>query len=624
MRRVAGMAGLAALLVLVVGAPAAWAGTYDVVSCGAPGAAGVNKAWTPGLDSLNGTQMAAAFDFIAECPGTGTSLVAQSKQAPGVVAHWSHSAFWELQAPAGTAIRKIVLWRWGQTVRTDGADANDPTDDWDIVARTDQGDVALEQCFLPNGANECQTGSPAPMSAASRVEYPVNTSKLRWGVGCSPQVFQSCQTADQRPPHPPRASLTIWGSVATIEDGQPPAAAATSGPITADGWRSWTDGLEVSARDATGIRAVSFKVNDRPLSESQEPCDFRDPRPCRDLATSPYDLSFARTLVGDGTHMLAVTVTDPAGNSTAIERPLKIDENGPELSVRPPSGRTIVVDATDRGSGLAAAQIETKSLPDGAYAAVPTRIEPGRIVGQLASGSASRLALRVTAGDAAGHSTVVEGIPSTLAVTRAVVGRRNRPIRGGRVTSSVGRAVTLRGTLRSRAGQPLSGRTVRITSTLRRTGAGTETVGTATTSASGKFSAKVPAGASRIVRLAFDGGGGALPSARRIALRVPASSTIKASPRRVRPGGRVRFSGRLRTAGHPVPDGGKLVDLQAFDRGRWRTFDTARAQGKKARWQASYRFGNRPGRYPIRLRIRREGAFPFDFGYSQRVVVRVR
>ena len=30
-----------------LGVPAASAGTYDVVSCGAPGAGGVNRAWTP-------------------------------------------------------------------------------------------------------------------------------------------------------------------------------------------------------------------------------------------------------------------------------------------------------------------------------------------------------------------------------------------------------------------------------------------------------------------------------------------------------------------------------------------------------------------------------------------------
>ena len=86
----------------------------------------------------------------------------------------------------------------------------------------------------------------------------------------------------------------------------------------------------------------------------------------------------------------------------------------------------------------------------------------------------------------------------------------------------------------------------------------------------------------------------------------------------------MRFSGRLGLRGATVPGSGKLVDLQAFDGGRWRTFATARARGPKGRWSSTYRFAGRPGRYPVRLRIRREDVFPSSFGYSRPVVVRVR
>ena len=84
--------------------------------------------------------------------------------------------------------------------------------------------------------------------------------------------------------------------------------------------------------------------------------------------------------------------------------------------------------------------------------------------------------------------------------------------------------------------------------------------------------------------------------------------------------GRVRFSGRLGLRGATTPRSGKIVELQAFDRGRWRTFATARARGSKGRWSASYTFGGTPGRYPVRLRIRREAVFPYDLGYSRSVV----
>ena len=107
-------------------------------------------------------------------------------------------------------------------------------------------------------------------------------------------------------------------------------------------------------------------------------------------------------------------------------------------------------------------------------------------------------------------------------------------------------------------------------------------------------------------------------------MRVRASSTIRASPRTLRGGGRVRFSGRLGLRGATVPRSGKLVDLQAYDGGRWRTFATARARGSKGAWSSTYRFAGRPGRYPVRLRIRREDVFPYDLGYSRSVIVRVR
>jgi hypothetical protein len=628
------MVGLVTLLVLAASAPAAWAGTYDVVSCGAPGAGGVNKAWVSALGDLRGFNPDAPeanpndFDFGIECAG---GLFARSHFGPPhEAAGFGTSATLSFTAAPGTAIVGAQLTRYGEA-RPSADNPDTPENEsgrWEVFAQDGKdgtqigGPLSADAC-KPQGGNVCTIGSsggtPSPRYRLA------GSPRISWGVVCGGDSgpFSCFTNAGEGFGYYPLATFLLYAATVTVEDLERPGAVAAGGPITAEGWRSWTDGLEVSARDASGIRAVSLAVNGRTLSESQEPCDFRDPRPCRDLATSPRDLTSGRRLVGDGTHTLAVTVTDPAGNAATIERPLKIDENSPQLSVRRPAGRTIVVDATDQGSGLASAQIEARFLPDGIYAPVTTRIEPGKIVGKVASGSASKLGLRVTARDAAGHSTVVEGLPSVLSVTSAVVGGRSRPVRNGLVRTGARKEVTFRGRLRSGTGQPLGSQTLRVTSTLRRTGAGTETVGTATTGADGKFSVVVPAGPSRVVQLSFDGAVGALPAGRKIQLRVPASSTINASPRRVGPGGRVRFSGRLRTAGQPVPEGGKLVDLQAFDRGQWRTFDTTRARGKKARWRASYRFGGRPGRYPIRLRIRREGAFPFELGYSTPVVVRV-
>ena len=84
----------------------------------------------------------------------------------------------------------------------------------------------------------------------------------------------------------------------------------------------------------------------------------------------------------------------------------------------------------------------------------------------------------------------------------------------------------------------------------------------------------------------------------------------------------MRFSGRLRTRGQRIPGRGLVLVLQGRERGRWRTFDDTRTNGK-GRWRATYTFSGRPGRYPIRVRIRRQTSYPFELGYSRALTVRV-
>jgi len=104
---------------------------------------------------------------------------------------------------------------------------------------------------------------------------------------------------------------------------------------------------------------------------------------------------------------------------------------------------------------------------------------------------------------------------------------------------------------------------------------------------------------------------------------VPASSSIRVDRPAVRNGQSVLFTGRL--AGGPVPDGGKLIDLQAYYRGAWRTFATPRTDAR-GRWSYRYRFGATRGtvRYRFRARIRREAAYPYELGNSRKVRVIVR
>ena len=52
-----------------------------------------------------------------------------------------------------------------------------------------------------------------------------------------------------------------------------------------------------------------------------------------------------------------------------------------------------------------------------------------------------------------------------------------------------------------------------------------------------------------------------------------------------------------------MPDGGKLIDLQAYYRGGWRTFATPRTD-RRGRWSYRYRFGATRGTVRYRFRAR--------------------
>jgi hypothetical protein len=267
----------------------------------------------------------------------------------------------------------------------------------------------------------------------------------------------------------------------------------------------------------------------------------------------------------------------------------------------------------DAASGVAGGGIEVRDSTGAPFRALPTTLTGGTLTAKLDHGSASRIGIRVSAADVAGNAATGQLVEMALS-----------HVRRGRVSLGYNRAVTISGRLRTRDGVTITGQPVQVVQTVRQTGATPQLVQTLATDARGRFSFRAAAGPSRRLRFTFPGGGDALPRSRAASVLVRATSTIHASPSVVTQGGRVRFSGRLGLRSASVPRGGKLVDLQAFDRGRWRTFATARARGSKGAWRSAYRFGNSPGDYRVRLRIRREDVFPYDLGYSRSVTVRVR
>jgi hypothetical protein len=205
---------------------------------------------------------------------------------------------------------------------------------------------------------------------------------------------------------------------------------------------------------------------------------------------------------------------------------------------------------------------------------------------------------------------------STTPVTAGFIGRKRPSMtrRGGRGVRVSGRVAGVG------AGAP-----VLLLAREQRTGARGGPVAQTATAADGSFVVDVPSGPSRTLRAAYRMApdNPVVACSRALHLRVPASVTLHVRPSTVRAGHSIRIFGRLR--GGRVPRRGKLVALQAFERGRWNTFTTVRTSRRGSfSKRRGFSFTSRGRSFRLRVQVRPEASYPFALGYSRTVRVRVR
>jgi hypothetical protein len=150
--------------------------------------------------------------------------------------------------------------------------------------------------------------------------------------------------------------------------------------------------------------------------------------------------------------------------------------------------------------------------------------------------------------------------------------------------------------------------------------------GTARTSRTGTVSVRLSPGPSREVRFAYfaDSEATAFVTSPAVRLRVRPRVTLRASPRHLKTGQRVRFAGRV--GGGSLPTRGLVITLQAGSAGTsWITFRTVRSR-RGGRFSAAYRFTNTKTtmRYRFRALVERQADFPFEAGWSRSSWVTVR
>ncbi|HEX8075336.1 MAG TPA: hypothetical protein VF545_10190, partial [Thermoleophilaceae bacterium] len=346
------------------------------------------------------------------------------------------------------------------------------------------------------------------------------------------------------------------------------------------------------------------------------------------------------------------------------------DRTPPELvvfeAVEPDDPRRVRVAASDRTSGVAGGSVEVRRLGgspaaagDG-WIALRTVRDGDRLLAAIDDEALPRgvYQLRAHAVDVAGNEAIGDrrrdgsvatfdtatlrsetrlaaGLVTPEAKARRTCVRRPggrkrcrkapSPAVGGALVATLtvpfGKPASARGTLATAGGAPIPGAPVDVLARAASAGSSFAVVDRRRTDAAGNVAYTVRPGPGRVIRFRYAGSPRERGSQGEVTVKVPAVTTIRPGRRAVRNGQRVTFAGRLRT--QPIPRAGKLVDLQAFYRGRWRTFATPRAAAPGGAWRYVYRFGATRGRVTYRFRavVRPESGYAYELGYSK--VVRV-
>jgi len=289
-----GLAGLALLGFLLMLAPAARAGSYEVRACDG---AGINRAFTPaGADAIAADGSCAA-DW-------SLGMKVRNHVGRGTLPAFTWGAL-EAQAPPGTVITGIR--GSGTAFGTQGTGLT--TGGWEAGVADDTG---YRWCGLPLGCS--WAGPPAmPFSVGG-----LSTSRVRLLVICS--SGSGCPTGSVR------ATATLRDAVIEIRDDQPPEIGGAQGALASGGWIAGTTAAGFAASDPTGIRRTRIEVDGTPVFDRENGCDPYSMRPCPDAgAAATLDTRH----MSDGSHELAATAWDAAGNVSVSRRTLQVDNSVP-------------------------------------------------------------------------------------------------------------------------------------------------------------------------------------------------------------------------------------------------------------------------------------------------------
>ena len=323
-------------------------------------------------------------------------------------------------------------------------------------------------------------------------------------------------------------------------DRSPPRAEATGG---SESWSRLPVRLALQGRDQpglSGVRSLTWQVDGG-------------------AEASAAGAATTVEIAADGRHTISFRAIDGAGNSSAVHTvSVKVDRTPPETvafeAPDPADPLRVSVVVADRTSGVASGRIELRGPGPVAWRPLATARSGDRLVARLddAALAPGAYEVRARAVDAAGNESLgtrrVDGAPADLTLplrrrTAVTVRRDGRtlharltafaaPLAGDAALSPVG-AEPLADRVLSLS-QRLRGRSAWRSVCPRRTVVIASASGACTlrTDAAGRVEVRLPAGPSRILRLAFAGDALLLPASGTAAVVTPARPPARATPNR--------------------------------------------------------------------------------------------
>jgi hypothetical protein len=476
------------------------------------------------------------------------------------------SAAWIYEPPETTRLANAILWRFGDTA---GGTWEDNTYEFMLAApaETNEFDFCLnaEPC---NSEGEAQS----PLSPVNRVALGATSlgGRIYVRAACNGRTsppLNECpdETGDA---NSNAAVVYLYAADLTLEQTAAPSVSAVSGELASAPAVSGTSDVAFSATDpGAGVYEALFSVDGQVVQRSSLD---ENGGMCKDVGET-----------ADG--LPAFLSPQPC------ERSLSADVGFDTTHVSNGSHHLLVT-ATD-AAGNAVAVLDRTIV-------VANPLAPG------------------TPGPP-------NGVGASSQATLAVAWKGSR---SERIAVGYGHAETIVGQLTAPGGAPISGAQIEVLATASYAGAKVVTLASPLTASDGRFSLRLPAGASsRTLRFLYRSHqGDPLPTVTRtLTLAVRAGIVLTIAPRIASVGRSIRFRGHL--SGGPVPRGGKQLVLEARSPGgRWIEFKVVRTDAH-GRYRAGYRFKfPGPADYQFRVRSEPEADYPFAAGASRAINVRER